>query len=54
MIGARIYVGELVDDPQIVAGKFFTEIDHPVAGRLTYPGVMIRYMVESSSYVNCE
>jgi CoA:oxalate CoA-transferase len=30
--------GELLDDPHFRARSFFTEIDHPVAGPLPYPG----------------
>lgn len=31
-------VDQLPDDPQFRAREFFVEVDHPVAGRLTYPG----------------
>jgi len=31
-------VGELVNDEQLAYRDFFVEIDHPVAGRLKYPG----------------
>jgi len=31
-------VEELVNDEQLAFREFFVEIDHPVAGRLRYPG----------------
>jgi len=33
---------ELLDDPQFKAREYFQEIDHPRAGRLTYPGPSFR------------
>ena len=33
---------ELLDDPQFKAREYFQEIDHPKAGRLTYPGPSFR------------
>lgn len=34
--------GELLDDPHFRERGFWTEIDHPVAGRLPYPGAPFR------------
>jgi crotonobetainyl-CoA:carnitine CoA-transferase CaiB-like acyl-CoA transferase len=31
-------IDEALDDPQLVARDFFVPLDHPVAGRWTYPG----------------
>jgi crotonobetainyl-CoA:carnitine CoA-transferase CaiB-like acyl-CoA transferase len=33
---------DLVNDPQLIERRFFIEVDHPVAGRLTYPGAPFR------------
>jgi crotonobetainyl-CoA:carnitine CoA-transferase CaiB-like acyl-CoA transferase len=33
---------DLVADPQLAARGYFIQFDHPVAGRLTYPGAPIR------------
>ncbi len=33
---------DLVNDPQLAGRGFFIEIDHPAAGRLTYPGAPFR------------
>jgi len=35
-------IDELMEDPQYKARGFFQEMDHPVAGRLTYPGAPFR------------
>jgi len=35
--GMAITPGELLEDPQLKYREFFTELDHPVAGRLVYP-----------------
>jgi crotonobetainyl-CoA:carnitine CoA-transferase CaiB-like acyl-CoA transferase len=35
-------IDELMADPQYKARGFFQEIDHPLAGRLTYPGAPFR------------
>jgi crotonobetainyl-CoA:carnitine CoA-transferase CaiB-like acyl-CoA transferase len=35
-------IDELMPDPQYRARGFFQEIDHPVAGRLHYPGAPFR------------
>ena len=35
-------IDELIADPQYEARGFFQEIDHPLAGRLTYPGAPFR------------
>ena len=35
--------GELLDDPHFRERDFWTEIDHPVAGRLPYPGAPFRF-----------
>jgi len=35
-------IDELMEDPQYGARGFFQEIDHPLAGRLTYPGAPFR------------
>jgi len=35
-------IDELMADPQYQARGFFQEIDHPIAGRLTYPGAPFR------------
>ena len=31
-------IDELSDDPQLKDRGYFVDIDHPVAGKLTYPG----------------
>ena len=42
LIGANNTIDEVVDDnPQLDARDYFTEIDHPVAGRFRYPGAPI-------------
>jgi CoA:oxalate CoA-transferase len=38
-------VKEVVNDEQLAYRKFFTEIDHPVAGRLKYPGAPYKLSV---------
>ena len=34
---------DLMESPQYQHRGYFTEIDHPVAGRLTYPGMPMRW-----------
>ncbi|MBI4498558.1 MAG: CoA transferase [Chloroflexi bacterium] len=38
MMGPILNVGEVHQDPQMLARRYFVEIDHPAAGTLTYPG----------------
>ena len=38
---------EVLKDPQFVARGFFTEVDHPYAGTLTYPGPPFHKMSET-------
>jgi crotonobetainyl-CoA:carnitine CoA-transferase CaiB-like acyl-CoA transferase len=38
MCSPILSVNEVFDDPQMKARDYFVEIDHPVAGKLTYPG----------------
>ena len=33
---------DLLESPQYRARNFFVELDHPVAGRLTYPGLPLQ------------
>ena len=37
--GASLNVKDLVDDPQLKARKFFIDMQHPVGGELTLPGL---------------
>lgn len=50
MMGPILSMEELPQDPQMIARKYFTEIEHPVAGRLTYPGAPFK-MTETPSQV---
>jgi crotonobetainyl-CoA:carnitine CoA-transferase CaiB-like acyl-CoA transferase len=34
--------GELLKDEQLDAREFFSEIDHPAMGKVTYPGAPVR------------
>ena len=42
--------GELVDDEQLKAKGFFAETQHPVMGRVTYPGAPFRLSETPASY----
>ncbi|HKD68666.1 MAG TPA: CoA transferase [Candidatus Binataceae bacterium] len=42
-------VADLVDDKQLMERNFFVPIDHPVAGRLSYPGAPLK--MNENSYV---
>jgi len=46
--GASLNVKDLVDDPQLKARKFFINMQHPVVGELTLPGLPWR-PVDSST-----
>jgi crotonobetainyl-CoA:carnitine CoA-transferase CaiB-like acyl-CoA transferase len=35
-------IDELIDDPHFAARDFFTRVEHPFAGELTYPGAPFR------------
>jgi crotonobetainyl-CoA:carnitine CoA-transferase CaiB-like acyl-CoA transferase len=37
--GASLNIKDLVSDPQLKARRFFVEIEHPVIGRMTLPGL---------------
>ena len=48
---APVYnTGELVNNPHYRARGFFTEIEHPVAGKLTYPGALVK--MSEAGYAN--
>jgi CoA:oxalate CoA-transferase len=42
-VGVVLTPGELLCDPHYSAREFFVDIDHPVAGRLTYPSTSMRW-----------
>ena len=42
MAGASLNVRDLVDDPQLKEREFFTEMQHPVMGKLVLAGVPLR------------
>jgi CoA:oxalate CoA-transferase len=42
-VGVVMTPGELLRDPHYCAREFFVDIDHPVAGRLTYPSTSMRW-----------
>ena len=38
--------GDLVDCPHLQARGFFVDVEHPVAGRASYPGMAVRLLGE--------
>jgi len=42
MVGKVYTMDQVLNDPQYVYRKYFTEIDHPVVGKQTYPGAPFR------------
>jgi len=47
--GASLNVKDLVDDPQLKARKFFINMQHPVVGELTLPGLPWRPAVSATA-----
>jgi crotonobetainyl-CoA:carnitine CoA-transferase CaiB-like acyl-CoA transferase len=51
--GASLNVKDLVSDPQLKARQFFVEIEHPVIGNLTLPGLPWRAVGAQKGNYNC-